>query len=214
VAALASPAASIIARGDLLQKCFKQPHSVTSAAVSLMISAISHAPDFLLSSSGGGGGSAQAPVPPLLALHSKTIIRLLADGGAGGGTASSSSSSSSSSASLMCAGHLICSQPLAAALGAKTIASVTAAMVACLRRLLKHDPQCARDVLLPCLSLIHENGGDSICWTEGEWSRRLGVQVTPVMQPAVSAASAETAASSHPTPPLTFPSVLDPSLPC
>ena len=205
MAALASPAASIIARGDLLQKCFKQPHSVTSAAVSLMISAISHAPEFLLSSSSGGGGSAQAPVPALLALHSKTIIRLLADGGAGGGTAS---------ASLMCAGHLICSQPLAAALGAKTIASVTAAMVACLRRLLKHDPQCARDVLLPCLSLIHENGGDSICWTEGEWSRRLGVQVTPVMQPAVSAASAETAASSHPTPPLTFPSVLDPSLPC
>lgn len=205
MAALASPAASIIARGDLLQKCFKQPHSVTSAAVNLMISAISHAPEFLLSSSGGGGGSAQAPVPPLLALHSKTIIRLLADGGAGGGTAS---------ASLMCGGHLICSQPLAAALGAKTIASVTAAMVACLRRLLKHDPQCARDVLLPCLSLIHENGGDSICWTEGEWSRRLGVQVTPVMQPAVSAASAETAASSHPTPPLTFPSVLDPSLPC
>ena len=169
VAALASPAAAMVARGDLLQKCFKQPHSIVSASVNLMMSAILNAPEFLIASGGGGGGGAEATVPPLLALHSKTITRLLADGAASGGIAHSS---------LMCAGHLISSQPLAEVLGQKTIASVTSAMVACLRRLIKHDPQCVRDVLLPCLNTIHENGGGGICWTEGEWSRRLGVQVT------------------------------------
>ena len=166
-AALSSPAAAIITRGDLLQKCFKQPQSVVLAAVNLMISAISHAPHLLLSSSSSGS---QIPTPPLLSLHVKTITRLLADGAGGGG-------GSITHASLMCAGHLISAQSLAAALGPKTIASVTAAMVACLRRLLKQDSQCARDVLLPCLDLIQERGGAAVCWTDGEWSRRLGVQV-------------------------------------
>lgn len=166
-AALASPAAAIITRGDLLQKCFKQPQSVMLAAVNLMISAISHAPQLLLSSSSSGS---QISTPPLLSLHVKTITRLLADGAGGGGGITH--------ASLMCAGHLISAQSLSAALGPKTIASVTAAMVACLRRLLKQDSQCVRDVLLPCLDLIQERGGAAVCWTEGEWSRRLGVQVT------------------------------------
>jgi hypothetical protein len=158
----------MITRGDLLQKCFKQPHSVVSACINLMMNTISHAPEFLITS--GGGGNAPGALPPLLALHCKSLTRLLADGaGSGSGTAH---------ASLMCAAHLISSQPLAEVLGSKTISSVTAAMVACLRRLIKHDPQCLHAVLLPCLNVVHENGGASICWTEGEWSRRLGVQVT------------------------------------
>ncbi len=161
--ALASPAAAVVARGDLLHKCFKQPHSVAAAAVNLMTSTISHAPQFLLAST---SGSSQASAPPLLSLHVKTVIRLLADG-----------SSSLAHAALTCAAHLISSQPLSAVLGQKVVASVTAAMVACLRRLLKHDPHCVHDVLLPCLDLLQENGGGGVCWTEGEWSRRLGVQV-------------------------------------
>jgi hypothetical protein len=165
LAALSSPAVAMVARGDLLQKCFKQPHSIVSASVNLMMSTISHAPEFLIASS--SGGSANSSIPPLLALHCKTIMRLLAD--AAGGVAH---------ASLMCAGLLISFHPLPDVLGPKTIASVTAAMVACLRRLIKLDPQCVRDVLLPCLNVIHENGGGGVCWTEGEWSRRLGVQVT------------------------------------
>jgi hypothetical protein len=169
VQALESPAAAMVARGDLLSKCFKQPHSVVAAAINFMISVISHAPQFLLSSS--SSGTSQASPPPLLSLHVKTVTRLLADGGGSGGN------SSLAHAALMCAGHLISSQPLAAALGSKVTSSVSAAMVACLRRLLKHDPHCARDVLLPCLDLIQEKGGGGACWTEGEWSRRLGVQV-------------------------------------
>jgi hypothetical protein len=165
-AALSSPAAAIITRGDLLQKCFKQPQSVMLAAVNLMISTISHAPQLLLSSS----SSTPISTSPFLSLHVKTVTRLLADGAGGGG-------GSITHSSLMCAGHLISSQSLAVALGPKTIASVTAAMVACLRRLLKHDSQCVRDVLLPCLDLIQDQGGGAVCWTEGEWSRRLGVQV-------------------------------------
>jgi hypothetical protein len=172
--ALASPAAVMITRGDFLQKCFKQPQSVVLAALNVMISIISHAPQFLLSSSSSASSHLQASAPPLLSLHVKTVTRLMTDGGGTGG-------GSLTHSSLMCAGHLISSQPLASVLGQKVISSVSAAMVSCVRRFLKHDPHGARDVLLPCLDLMQDKGGGGVCWTDGEWSRRLGIQVMMVL---------------------------------
>jgi hypothetical protein len=168
VAALSSPGAALISRGDLLQKCFSQPQAIAAAAVNLMSSTIVHAPHFLLSSS---SSNSLAPVTPLLSMHIKSINRLLSETGPGG------CCGNLSLPLLMCAGHLISSMPLVTAMGPKVTASVTAGMVAFVRKAIRHDPQSMRDALLPCLDMMRERGACGVCWTEGEWNRRLGVQV-------------------------------------